>query len=125
MHAVDGRSGLLESRVFDKSVALLVGEQVSQATLHAPASFIQIYLHVTTSPVKVEMEVLDLAVFAKFVLYGLLVGFLVDIRDGDDPALDGAHSCSFGVGAHLGLVSRGSRWRGARINFHFDVGHCV
>ena len=45
-------------------------------------------LYVSSSPIEVEMQVLDLAVVCKFILELFLGRFLVDVCDEHDPALD-------------------------------------
>lgn len=79
------------------------------------------------------MQVLDLAVLAKHILDGLLVGLLVDVCDHDDPALDGADGGRATMGLHLGFVahrsgtaggsSLGGGGGGGVVDFHFHVGH--
>lgn len=84
-------------------------------------SLVNSYLDVTTSPVEIQMQVLNLSEVTKLVLYRLFVCFFVDICDDYDPAFDGADCCGFGVGLHFGnVVCWGGR---GRVDFHVYVGH--
>lgn len=47
------------------------------------------------------MQVLDLAVLAKQILYGFLVGLLMHIGNDDDPTFDGADGGGARVGLHV------------------------
>lgn len=88
-----------------------------------------VYLDVAASSVQIQMQILDLAILAKCVLNGFLVGFLVDVGDNDDPALDGAHSGRFEKRLHVvNLCRRRARARGCArgdglVNVHLYVGH--
>lgn len=70
------------------------------------------------------MHVLDLAILPKYILQRLLVGLLVNVGDDNDPTLDGADGCGFGMGLHVGLIARGG-WGGRRVDvdIHLYVGH--
>lgn len=89
------------------------------------------YLDITTPSVQVEVQVLDFAVFAKLVVYGLLVGFFVDVSDDYDPAFDGADGGGAGMSLHgRGLAGPGRRGRDLGfllvmryVDVHFHVGH--
>lgn len=82
------------------------------------------YLDVAAPAVEVEVQVLDLAVLAKLVVYGLLVGLLVYVGDDDDPALDGAHGSRFAVGLHVVDFCLRRDGRDGLVDIHFYVGHC-
>jgi len=58
------------------------------------------HLYVSSSPIEVEMQVLDLAVICKFILELLLGRFFVDVCDEHDPAFDGC--CCGGLWARAG-----------------------
>ena len=47
------------------------------------------YLHVTRSSVEVQMKILDLSIFAKFVHQVFFSRFLVYIGDQNDPSFNG------------------------------------
>jgi hypothetical protein len=84
------------------------------------------YLDVAAPAVQVEVQVLDLAVLAKGVVDGLLVGLLVHIGHDDDPALDGAHGRRLGLRLHvvdLGLGGGGRLGRAGLVDVHLYVGH--
>lgn len=83
------------------------------------------YLDVTASPIKREMQVLDLAVLAEFVVDDLLIGLLVDVCDDDDPALDGAGCRGAAVCLHGVVATRGGSGASLLrlVNFHLDFGH--
>lgn len=81
------------------------------------------YLDVTAPAVEVEVQVLDLAVFAKFVVYGLLVGLLVHVGHDNNPALDGTHGGRFAVGLHVVDFCLGGHRRDGLVDVHFYVGH--
>lgn len=75
------------------------------------------------------MQILDLAILAKRVLNGFLVGFLVNVGDNDDPALDGAHRGRFEQRLHVvhlcrrGASARSSARGGGLVDVHLYVGH--
>jgi hypothetical protein len=74
------------------------------------------------------MKILDLAVLAKLVLYGLLVRLLVHVGHHYDPALDGANCGRLGVSLHVDSVGAApgapvAARRGGLVNIHLCVGH--
>lgn len=75
------------------------------------------HLHVTSSPIQVHVEVLDLSVFAKELLQVFLARFFVDVGDEDDPAFDGANGHS---------ASRGTRVGGGRADtfYYIEIHFC-
>jgi len=63
-------------------------------------------LNVTSPPIQIQMQILDLAIIRKLIIQVLLTSLLMNIRDDDDPALDGSdgrrvrvrlHGCCFAV----------------------------
>lgn len=46
-------------------------------------------LEVTRASVKIQMDVLDFTIFAKFIANILICGLFVDIADEDDPSFNG------------------------------------
>lgn len=73
------------------------------------------------------MQVFDLAILAKLVVYRLLVGLLVDVGYYNDPALNGAHGGRFAVGLHVVDFCLGGHGRDGLVNvdvdIHFYVSH--
>lgn len=75
------------------------------------------------------MQVLDLAILAKGVLNGLLVGFLVNVGDDDNPSLDGTHGGRFEKRLHVvnlcrsGAGAGGSARGGRLVDVHLYIGH--
>lgn len=72
------------------------------------------------------MQILDLSEVRKLVIQILLAGFLVNVRDDDDPAFDRADGGRIGVGGHrevlrvLFVVGFGGE---GRVDLHFGVCH--
>lgn len=72
------------------------------------------------------MQILDLSKVRKLVVQILLAGFLVYVRDNDDPAFNRADGGRIGVGAHrevlrvIFVIGFGGE---GRVNLHFGVCH--
>jgi len=70
------------------------------------------------------MQILDRAKLAKKILQILFGRLLMDIRDDDNPALDGAHGGCAGLGARVAGFGVGGGLLGL-VDVHFGVGHVV
>lgn len=92
---LNGLLRFVEGGVFDEAVAL----HTLLPTLSMYHSFT--HLDVTSSPVQVQVQVLDGAVFAEHVVHVLLARFFVHVGDDDDPAFDGAHCVCASCGARV------------------------
>ena len=88
------------------------------------------HLNIPRPPIKIHMQILNIAILAKQLLKILLARLLMDVGDEDDPAFDGAHGHGAGGGRLLvrGWGFGGStravagRRRGA-VDVHFGGGH--
>jgi hypothetical protein len=129
--AVYGSARFLQGRVLDESIALKRASPVSfrKLGLQTITTFRmrgeKTCLDITTTSVQVEVEVLDLAVVAKLILQGLLVGLLVHIGDHYDPALDRTDGCGICVRLHVPNLGLGGLGGAGLVHLHLNVGHGV
>lgn len=86
---------------------------------------VQTHLDITSSAIQIQMQVFDLSIIRKTIVQIFLAGFLMDISDDNDPALDGAHGGRVGVGCHAAVLRVVLCVFGGEggVDVHFGVGH--
>ena len=144
LHAIcpiDSGSGIIERRVLDQYISLPIRESVRLPSPHIRDEEVSIdspNLHISSPPVQIEMQILNISILAKELIKVLFARLFVYICCHYDPAFDRTDGCraccrtriivTAGLGAGFtvfGLWIGGVRVaRGCSlVNFHFGVDH--